>query len=128
MVGAAATSSPRPPNRQICGGPDGLVPFVYHAFAWRDGVLTDLGALPGFECSEAVSINARGEIAGRSGNGVVDPLAGVEETRAVLWKDGEINDLGTLGGNHSIAIGMRREAPANHWARPRSPWSRWLGY
>jgi probable HAF family extracellular repeat protein len=106
VVGSAATSIPEPPNKQICGGPDGLVPFVYHAFAWRDGVLTDLGALPGVECSEAVSINARGEIAGRSGNGVIDPLAGVEEIRAVLWKDGEIKDLGTLGGNHSIAIGI----------------------
>lgn len=106
VVGSAATSTPTPPNKQICGGPDGLVPFVFHAFAWQDGVLTDLGALPGVECSEAVSINARGEIAGRSGNGVIDPLAGVEEIRAVLWKDGEIKDLGTLGGNHSIAIGI----------------------
>jgi probable HAF family extracellular repeat protein len=106
VVGAAATSTPAPPNKQICGGPDGLVPFVFHAFAWQDGVLTDLGALPGVECSEAVSINAHGEIAGRSGNGVIDPLAGVEEIRAVLWKDGEIKDLGTLGGNHSIAIGI----------------------
>jgi probable HAF family extracellular repeat protein len=106
VVGAAATSTPAPPTKQICGGPDGRVPFVYHAFAWQDGVLTDLGALPGVECSEAVSINARGEIAGRSGNGVIDPLAGVEEIRAVLWKDGEIRDLGTLGGNHSLAIGI----------------------
>jgi len=106
VVGAAATEIPAPPNKQICGGPDGLVPFVFHAFAWQDGVLTDLGALPGVECSEAVSINANGEIAGRSGNGVIDPLVGVEEIRAVLWKDGKINDLGTLGGNHSIAIGL----------------------
>jgi probable HAF family extracellular repeat protein len=106
VVGAAATSTPAPPNKQVCGGPDGQVPFVFHAFAWQDGVLTDLGALPGVECSEAVSINAQGEIAGRSGNGVIDPLAGAEEIRAVLWKDAEIKDLGTLGGNHSIAIGI----------------------
>jgi probable HAF family extracellular repeat protein len=110
VVGAAATSIPRPPNKQICGGPDGLVPFVFHAFAWQDGVLTDLGALPGVECSEAVSINARGEIAGRSGNGVLDPLVGVEEIRAVVWKDGEIRDLGTLGGNHSIAIAINNRS------------------
>src|ERR1700730_11870 len=90
VVGAAATSHPVPPNKQICRGPDGLVPFVFHAFAWQKGVLTDLGALPRAtdECSEAVSINAGGEIVGRSGNGVIDPLAGLEEIRAVLWKDG----------------------------------------
>jgi probable HAF family extracellular repeat protein len=110
VVGAAATTVPTPPNKQICGGPDGLVPFVFHAFAWQKGELTDLGALPGVECSEAVSINARGEIAGRSGNGVIDPLVGVEELRAVLWKDGEIKDLGTLGGNHSIAIGINNRS------------------
>src|SRR5579862_1625069 len=78
-VGAAATTTPippPPPNTQICGGLDGTVPFIFHAFAWQDGKLTDLGALgasPDVECSEAVSINQSGEIAGRSGNGVIDP-------------------------------------------------------
>lgn len=106
VVGAAATTVPAPPNKQICGGPDGLVPFVFHAFEWRNGALTDLGALPGVECSQAVSINAAGEIAGSSGNSAIDPLVGVEEIRAVLWKDGEIHDLGTLGGNHSTAVSI----------------------
>jgi probable HAF family extracellular repeat protein len=107
VVGAAATLIPTPPNKQICGGPDGLVPFVFHAFEWQNGVLTDLGALPGIECSQAVSINANGEIVGGSGNGVIDPVAGViEEVRAVLWKDGEIRDLGTLGGSESTAVAI----------------------
>jgi probable HAF family extracellular repeat protein len=106
VVGAAATDIPTPPNKQICGGPDGLVPFVFHAFVWQEGEKKDLGALPGVECSEAVSINSQGEIAGRSGNGVIDPLVGVEEIRGVIWRDGEIQDLGTLGGNHSIAIAI----------------------
>jgi len=107
VVGAAATLIPTPPNKQICGGPDGLVPFVFHAFAWQDGVLADLGALPGVECSQAVSINANGEIVGGSGNGVIDPVGGgIEEVRAVLWKDGEIRDLGTLGGSESTAAAI----------------------
>ena len=110
VVGAAATDIPAPPNKQICGGPDGLVPFVFHAFIWEDGEKKDLGALPGVECSEAVSINSHGEIAGRSGNGVTDPLAGVEEIRGVIWRDGEIQDLGTLGGNHSIAIAINNRS------------------
>ena len=113
VVGAAATDTPAPPNKQICGGPDGIVPFVFHAFAWQHGELTDLGALgahPDVECSEAVSINAKGEIAGRSGNGVFDPRIGREEIRAVLWKDGEIKDLGSLGGNLSAAVAINNRS------------------
>jgi probable HAF family extracellular repeat protein len=103
VVGSAATDTPAPPNKAICGGPDGLVPYIFHAFEWRDGQVIDLGALPGIECSEATAINKKGEVVGRSGNGVIDPLVGVEELRALVWKDGQMIDLGTLGGNHSIA-------------------------
>ena len=103
VVGSAATNTPAPANKAICGGPDGLVPYIFHAFEWRDGQVIDLGALPGIECSEATAINKKEEIVGRSGNGVIDPLVGMEELRAVIWEDGQIMDLGTLGGNHSIA-------------------------
>jgi probable HAF family extracellular repeat protein len=104
-VGSSATSIPTPPdsNLGICGGIDGSLHFVSHAFKWQDGEVIDLGALPGADnCSVATSINANGEIVGRSENGVVDPLTGVKDFRAVLWKDGEIRDLGTFGGNYSL--------------------------
>ncbi len=104
-VGAAATSIPSPPhsNFSICGGAEGILPLVFRAFEWHDGAVTDLGALPGTDnCSVATSINANGEIVGYSENGLIDPLTGIREIRAVLWKDGEIQDLGTLGGNHSV--------------------------
>jgi probable HAF family extracellular repeat protein len=104
-VGSSATSIPSPPNSNlaICGGLDGTVPFVFHAFQWQDGNVTDLGALPGTDnCSVATSINARGEIVGSSENGLIDPLIGIRQIRAVLWKNGEIKDLGTFGGNHSL--------------------------
>ena len=110
VVGAAATNTPSAlfPDKAICGGIDGIVPFVFHAFKWQNGILADLGTLgvSEVECSEAVSINAKGEVAGRSGNGISDPLVNAEEIRAVLWKNGEIEDLGTLGGNLSIATGI----------------------
>ncbi|HET6181351.1 MAG TPA: hypothetical protein VFE61_30815 [Candidatus Sulfotelmatobacter sp.] len=131
-VGAAATATPvppPPPNTQICGGVDGAAPFIFHAFAWQNGRLTDLGALgasPDVECSEAVSINANGQIAGRSENGVIDPVAlqgglSIEEARAVLWKDGEIQDLGTLGGNHSLAIAINDRGQVVGFAQDRTP-------
>jgi probable HAF family extracellular repeat protein len=42
-------------------------------------------------------------ISGISQNGLLDPLTGAPEFRAVLWKDGNLADLGTFGGNNSCA-------------------------
>jgi probable HAF family extracellular repeat protein len=82
-------------------------PYVQHTFIWRAGRLTDLGALgpqPADDSSWPASINTRGDLAGASDDGTIDPLVGYEEARAVLWKDGRIVDLGTLGGNESVAF------------------------
>src|SRR5262245_18449516 len=58
MVGAAETAIPDPfsPN---CFSPNCV---VQHAFQWKDGVLTDLGALPGGTGSYAIWVNERGDI------------------------------------------------------------------
>jgi probable HAF family extracellular repeat protein len=68
-------------------------------------MVTDLGALqsPTQNCSNAGSINTRGEIVGDSEIDDIDPLFGVKEVRAALWKEGQIMDLGTLGGSASLA-------------------------
>ncbi len=80
---------------------------VVHAFrARRNGVLTDLGALPGGGSSAPTWIATDGLIAGVSENGETDPLyPDIPEFRAVLWERGKITDLGTLpeGGNQSEA-------------------------
>jgi hypothetical protein len=85
----------------FCGNPDC---FQAHAFQWKDGVMTDLGALPVNNNSAAGSINARGWITGQSQNGLIDPVSGFPESRAVLWKQDQVIDLGTLGGNESLGI------------------------
>ena len=84
-------------------------PFVQHAYFWRRGVLTDLGALlpsPSANSSYSNGVNRRGHVAGLSGNGIVDPLIGKIATHAVLWRNGNIADLGALGGYESQAFAI----------------------
>jgi|SRR5215469_11415379 len=78
--------------------------YVSHAFVWRDGALKDLGTLPGGEeFSFANAINQSGQVAGLSETGVIDPVTGNPEFHAVLWRNNNILDLGTLGGVSSFA-------------------------
>jgi probable HAF family extracellular repeat protein len=78
--------------------------FLGRAFRWQNGVLTDLGALPGGSNSAVSGINARGWIAGFSQNGVIDPVTTLPAIRAVLWKQHKTIDLGTLGGYLSNGV------------------------
>jgi len=87
--------------------------FVSHAVQWRNGVRTDLGALPGGASSASDWVSGNGLIAGLSENGELDPLIpGLPEVRAVLWRGGAITDLGTLpeGGFESIANAVNSDA------------------
>jgi len=109
-VGFSATATPKGTTSQpiICGGDDGVGSTVTHAFRWQNGTVTDLGALPPVEtnCSNAYQVNARGEIAGFSENGEFDPITGTNQSRAVHWKKGEIEDLGSFGGNQNEALAI----------------------
>ena len=77
--------------------------LVSHPGIWQDGVLTDLGVLPGVNSAAPNWINDRGVVVGASENGMIDPLTGFPETEAVVWKHSQIINLGTLGGNASSA-------------------------
>jgi probable HAF family extracellular repeat protein len=109
-VGFSETSTARLPasNPLICGGDDGFGSFITHAFRSQDGALADLGSLPPAEtnCSNAYRINASEEVVGFSENGAVDPLTGFNQSRAVRWKDGEIEDLGSFGGNQNEGLAI----------------------
>jgi probable HAF family extracellular repeat protein len=82
-------------------------PYIEHTFGWKNGVLTDLGSLPGGGTSHPNCENQRGDVAGQASNSVVDPIGGWPESRAVLYSGGNIFDLGTLeGGYESLATCM----------------------
>lgn len=93
-------------------GPDGCWDsdcLVAHAARWRRGKLTDVGSLDGGPNSETNWISPNGIIAGDSQNGLLDPLTGFQawEIRAVVWKNGHVIDVGTLGGgSNSLARGV----------------------
>jgi probable HAF family extracellular repeat protein len=88
----------------VFGTPD---PFVEHAFQFKNGVLVDLGVLPGGYNSYVQWVSTNGLIAGDSENGLIDPLVGIPEARGVLWENGQPPiDLGTFGGNESTAFAV----------------------
>jgi probable HAF family extracellular repeat protein len=92
------------PNAPICFSDCNISP----GFEWQHGRLTELPALPGPNSACPTSIAARGLVAGVSQNGV-DESAGWQLDEAVLWKDGRLIDLGTLGGVQSDAGGVNDE-------------------
>jgi probable HAF family extracellular repeat protein len=63
---------------------------------WQNGVLRRLAFLG--EYGSAEDINDDGQVVGVSG----------DEPHAVLWQNGTIQDLGTLGGSYSGARGINR--------------------
>ena len=98
----ADTSLPDPNQQYFCYDPDC---YQGHAFQWVAGVMTDLGALPVNNNSAAGSINARGWATGQSQSDQIDPVLGFPEFRAVLWKQGQTINLGTLGtGTESLGL------------------------
>src|SRR5215831_7299314 len=128
IAGWSATTVPKVPssNRLVCGGVDGIGSVVTVAFGWKNGVLTNLGALPGRKnCSEPFSVNSQGKIVGTSENGKIDPLTGANMTRAVMWTNGKIRDLGSLGGNQNMAFWINGRGQVVGWSlnNVRDPYS-----
>jgi probable HAF family extracellular repeat protein len=70
------------------------------AVVWQRGVITDLGVLDGGFESVANAVNGHGQAVGGFSNTIPDPnsMFGLGyQTRAFLWQDGTMPDLGSLG-------------------------------
>ena len=111
-------------NPFVNGGLDGLVPKVFHAFEWQKGAVLDLGALPPAHehGSDAEAVSVNGDIVvGGSENGVIDPILGFDELRAVRWQNGYIRDLGTLGGAIALANSLNEQGQVAGFASNSVP-------
>jgi probable HAF family extracellular repeat protein len=101
--------------------------FVARTFLWKDGKMSDLGALPGIGASFPNDINASGVVAGLSLNGGSDPVIGVPFFNAVIFKDGKLIDLGTFGGPLSYAAAINDQNQVVGFALNSTPDSFDLG-
>jgi len=69
-----------------------------HAVIWNNGVPTDLGTLPGDASSYGLDINDAGDVVGHSMSASYPAIR-----TPVIWQDGVISSLGSLGGTGGIA-------------------------
>ncbi len=84
------TANARGINRlaQVVGEAD-LPNGVRHGFIWTNGVMTDVGTLPGEEWSDCRDINNLGQA-------ICNSSPSIEPSSAFLWDNGERVDLGDL--------------------------------
>lgn len=86
---------------------------------WRKGATSDLGALPGnngLNSSYAFALNDNGTVVGIAETGAIDPGTGYPGTVGVVWKDGNLTNLGTVGGAQSLAAMVNNQGQIVGWA------------
>ncbi len=107
------------------GQPDQLNPALpqFHAVLWEHGQMTDLGTLPEGGYSSGfftATVNNRGEVAGQAYNTIPDPnsMFGYGyQSRAFYWRNGVMQDLGTLGtGTDATAVLINERGQVTGWS------------
>jgi uncharacterized membrane protein len=88
------------------------IPQMRGTFWDHDGMITDVGNLPGAYFASPFAVNSRGEVAGQASNTIPNPysMTGLGyQSRAIYWKDGAMQDLGTLGSGTDAYAGLINE-------------------
>jgi probable HAF family extracellular repeat protein len=100
---------------------------VGRATLWtKEGNVTDLGTVPGGTSSLATALNNLGHVVGFSDNDIPDAFSMVglaNQTRAFLWQNGVIKDLGTLGGADALASNVNEASQVGGFSYTNSAFS-----
>jgi probable HAF family extracellular repeat protein len=102
-IGAADTTIRDPFAPNACLVPDCLVP---NSFAWKNGVLSDLGVAPGDIASIPAYVNNSGGVASESEKSTLDPITGFIDFDATFQNHGPAMNIGTLGGHFMYAAAL----------------------
>lgn len=76
------------------------ITYRSRAFQWKDGAMTDLGAIYEDGSSYATGINNQGDVVGYTHVNRYEP------PHAFLYRDGDMTDLGTLGGTRTATSAL----------------------
>ncbi len=88
--------------------------FSIHATAWNGQTAAQIDAALNNTWSEAFGVNNAGAIVGLASKGN-DPFSSA--TKATLWLNGTQTDLGSLGGNYSLAYAVNSGGSAVGWSQ-----------
>ena len=106
VAGISDTANADPLGGDACGFGTNL---ICRAFLWRNGGMIDLGTLGGHNSAAfgSAAINSRDQVVGWAELSTMDPNnPSFLQFHAFLWEKGVMNDLGTLGGPNSNALGI----------------------
>jgi probable HAF family extracellular repeat protein len=97
--------------------------FIWHGIlSDANGLVRDLGALPGTNQSLPVWISGSGLIVGASENGLIDETVDFPQLRPVFWdRSRNIHDLGTFGGNTGWATTVNNRGQVAGYATNMIP-------